>query len=60
MAARPLYLGTDVLQRAREAEFSQRAERDIWKLSTDSQWENDISGLSKLIGLSRTSPDCRS
>ena len=47
--ARPLYLGTDVLQRARDLEFRQRADRDIWKLGFDHQAESDITGLSKLI-----------
>ena len=46
---RPVYIPTDVLGRARSASFNQRAERDLWALTRSVEWDDDITGLSKLI-----------
>jgi hypothetical protein len=43
--AKPSYLPLDTYRNAMRAAFDDRAERDIWKLSTDSQWDADIGSL---------------
>ena len=46
--AKPSYLPLDTYRNAMRAAFDDRAERDIWKLSTDSQWDAAIGSLADL------------